>query len=146
MNLVELFNQFGQQGIDRIKEIVLASNKNASGKFRDSLEYKLNFDLEKFSYQLEFSGIKYEINIRDGRRKGAKMPPTEPIQAWMKIRGIPLKNTFQVKRAIAEKGIQPFDFNAKAFNNLQIDELAESITEVLQKELGEKIITNNKQK
>ena len=50
----------------------------------------------------------YIFYIENGRRKGAKMPPAEPIIRWAKSRGIPTDNStiFLIRRAISRDGIK----------------------------------------
>ena len=51
----------------------------------------------------------YIVFIESGRRKGAKMPPVEPIIRWARSRGIPTDNStiFLIRRAISREGIRP---------------------------------------
>ena len=50
----------------------------------------------------------YIAYIESGRRKGAKMPPVEPIVMWAKKHGIPSDNStiFLIRRAISRDGIK----------------------------------------
>lgn len=50
----------------------------------------------------------YIFYIENGRRKGAKMPPVEPIVKWARSRGIPTDNStiFLIRRAISRDGIK----------------------------------------
>jgi hypothetical protein len=52
----------------------------------------------------------WAINVEEGRKAGAKMPPSDPIEAWMARHGIPLELSFVIRRAIGERGIpaRPF--------------------------------------
>ena len=47
--------------------------------------------------------------IESGRRKGAKMPPVEPIVKWAKRHGIPSDNgtIWAIRKAISRDGIRP---------------------------------------
>lgn len=51
----------------------------------------------------------YITYIESGRRKGAKMPPIEPIVRWARKKGIPTDNStiYLIRRAISRDGIQP---------------------------------------
>ena len=51
----------------------------------------------------------YIVFIESGRRKGAKMPPVEPIIRWARSRGIPTDNgtIYLIRRAISREGIRP---------------------------------------
>lgn len=50
----------------------------------------------------------YIFYIEHGRRKGAKMPPVEPIIKWARSRGISTDNStiFLIRRAISRDGIK----------------------------------------
>lgn len=47
--------------------------------------------------------------IESGRRKGAKLPPPEPIIKWAKRHGIPSDNStiWAIRKAISRDGIKP---------------------------------------
>lgn len=80
----------------------------------------------------------YLVYIENGRRKGAKMPPVEPIVNWCKKNGIPTDNStvFLIRRAISRDGIKPRPFMAhvmeeidKGWNESVADELFNKIIE-----------------
>lgn len=50
----------------------------------------------------------YIYYIEHGRRRGAKMPPVEPIVRWARTRGISTDNStiFLIRRAISRDGIK----------------------------------------
>ncbi len=58
--------------------------------------------------------------IENGRRKGAKFPPVEPIVRWCRQKGIPTDNStiYLIRRAISRDGIQPRPIMAKVFEEL----------------------------
>lgn len=83
----------------------------------------------------------YLVYIENGRRKGAKMPPVEPIVAWAKKHGIPTDNStiFLIRRAISRDGIKARPFMAyvmeevgREWGNLS-DKLFEKIMEEIDK-------------
>lgn len=59
----------------------------------------------------------YLVYIENGRRKGAKMPPIEPIVMWAKKHGIPSGNStiYLIRRAISRDGIRQRPFMANVF-------------------------------
>lgn len=65
----------------------------------------------------------YLTYIESGRRKGAKMPPVEPIVRWARSRGIPTDNStiFLIRRAISRDGIQPRPFMATVMEQIDLD-------------------------
>lgn len=58
--------------------------------------------------------------IESGRRKGADMPPVEPIIEWAKKHGIPTDNgtIYLIRRAISRDGIAPRPFMDKVFEDI----------------------------
>lgn len=58
--------------------------------------------------------------IESGRRKGADMPPVEPIVKWAKKHGIPTDNgtIYLIRRAISRDGIAPRPFMDKVFEDI----------------------------
>lgn len=62
----------------------------------------------------------YLVYIENGRRKGAKMPPIEPIVRWCRQHGIPSDNStvFLIRRAISRDGIKARPFMAHVMDEL----------------------------
>lgn len=58
--------------------------------------------------------------IESGRRKGADMPPVEPIVKWAKKHDIPTDNgtIYLIRRAISRDGIAPRPFMDKVFSDI----------------------------
>lgn len=81
----------------------------------------------------------YLTFIESGRRKGAKMPPVEPIVKWARQHGIPTDNStiFLIRRAISRDGIAPRPFMATVFEQIDLmwdgwsDSLFEEITKII---------------
>lgn len=84
----------------------------------------------------------YLTFIENGRRKGAKMPPVEPIVRWARSRGIPTDNStiYLIRRAISRDGIKArpfmqyvFDEVDKEWNSQLADKIFNAITEIIDK-------------
>ena len=97
----------------------LASNKTSSDIYKNlqvnaTNDGDLVFDIILNDY-LEF--------IESGRRKGADMPPVEPIVEWAKKHGIPTDNgtIFLIRRAISRDGIAPRPFMATVMEQIDLD-------------------------
>lgn len=81
----------------------------------------------------------YLTYIESGRRKGAKMPPVEPIVRWARARGIPTDNStiFLIRRAISRDGIRPRPFMATVMEQIDLsmpnwyDRIFEEITKLI---------------
>ena len=113
----------------------LASNKVGSDIYKN-LQVKatndgdLVFDIILNDY-LEF--------IESGRRKGADMPPVEPIVEWAKKHGIPTDNgtIYLIRRAISRDGIAPRPFMATVMEQIDLnmpnwyDKIFDEITKLI---------------
>lgn len=84
----------------------------------------------------------YLVFIENGRRKGAKMPPVEPIVRWARSKGIPTDNStiYLIRRAISRDGIKARPFMAhvmeeidREWDNTVADELFNKIMEEIDK-------------
>lgn len=58
--------------------------------------------------------------IESGRKKGAKLPPVEPIVRWARSRGIPTDNKtiWAIRKAISRDGIKERPFMDKVFEDI----------------------------
>lgn len=61
--------------------------------------------------------------IENGRRKGAKFPPIEPIIQWCRKKGLPTDNStiFLIRRAISRDGIAARPIMARVFDELDMN-------------------------
>ena len=81
----------------------------------------------------------YLTYIESGRRKGAKMPPVEPIIEWARKHGIPTDNStiFLIRRAISRDGIAPRPFMATVMEQIDLnmpnwyDKIFDEITKLI---------------
>ena len=81
----------------------------------------------------------YITYIESGRRKGADMPPVEPIVRWARSRGIPTDNStiFLIRRAISRDGIAPRPFMATVMEQIDLnmpnwyDKIFDEITKLI---------------
>lgn len=62
--------------------------------------------------ELTFYIADYYRFVVSGRRKGAMMPPLEPILEWMKKKGLGQSNSlaYAIRKSISEKGIEARPF------------------------------------
>ena len=81
----------------------------------------------------------YLVFIENGRRKGAKMPPVEPIVRWCKQKGIPTDNStiYLIRRAISRDGIKARPFMAHVMEEIdsEWDSVADEIFNVIIQEI-----------
>lgn len=94
----------------------LGSNKSGSDIYKN-LQVKVTNDGDLVFDIILNDYLKF---IESGRRKGAKMPPVEPIIEWAKKHGIPTDNgtIYLIRRAISRDGIAPRPFMDKVFADI----------------------------
>lgn len=124
----------------------------ASGTLKKSLTYKFTkrYNNPVLSFSASGKAGDYIRFVAEGRRKGAKMPPIEPILEWIRIKPIRLKNkgggfakqtpqalrsaAFNIARSISKKGIQPFPFYDEAIKNV-MEKRGKEYEEAIKKEI-----------
>ncbi len=130
--------KFGEAYIKELTKQLIIADKKASGELIESLDYQLTETSNEIL--LKITANAYLINVDEGRKKGARMPPGPKIGKWAKIKGLGLthkgikyKNYEQVgwaiSRGISRNGIRPTNVLEKSktalFNNKKVmDELA----------------------
>ena len=94
----------------------LDNNKSSSDIYKN-LQVKAT-NVGKLVFDIIYNN--YLTFIESGRRKGADMPPVEPIIEWAKKHGIPTDNgtIYLIRRAISRDGIAPRPFMDKVFENI----------------------------
>jgi len=70
---------------------------------------KISFPALTSAGQILFSGADHAGYVDAGRRPGS-MPPKGVLLAWMKLKGIPAKAEFPIRRSIFLFGIKPTPF------------------------------------
>jgi len=129
MTVKQALEKFGQDYIIELTQRLLRDDKKASGALINSLDYELLQVTTEIIDQsakwvinsytgLTIKALPYLINVDQGRRKGAKMPPTSAIIPWIKHRKIKFRDTkgrfitnkqtaFIIARGISKNGIRP---------------------------------------
>ena len=146
--LTKIINEFAKD-IATIVRLVMDSNvginsKTGSNTLSQSDIYRQLSVISTSDGDLVFDIMlnDYITYIENGRRKGAKMPPVEPIVRWARKHGIPTDNStiFLIRRAISRDGIKPRPIMAHVFEELDrawesewSDRLFNIITEQLDK-------------
>lgn len=103
--------------------------KTNTGRLKNSLVYEIK--RTSYGYLIEFvSSENYAAIVEEGRNKGAKMPPSAPLDRWAiqrNIRGTrdnkgrftPRKSiVFAIRRSIAINGIKPVRYFSLAMNKV----------------------------
>lgn len=144
--LMKTLIQIGKHNKTEYKANLQAKNKVASGKLYNSIDYRI--ELTDKGCKLYFVAEKYYINIENGRKAGAKMPPVELIKRWMDIKGIkPRKGyslsgtAFIISRSISKKGIKPNPFLREIKKGLKeyVDDIKIAVAKDLNKDI--KVLT-----
>ncbi len=124
--LTRIMYEFGKE-IAKIVRMVMDSNvglnkKSSSNTLTNSDIYRQLSVIATNDGDLVFDIMlnDYITFIESGRRKGAKMPPVEPIVRWAKKHGIPTDNStiYLIRRAISRDGIQARPVMATVFDEL----------------------------
>ena len=133
MEISKIVMEFSKDIMDIVR-VVMESNI-------DSDSYKNLKVIAKNDGDLVFDIIlnDYLEFIESGRRKGADMPPVEPIVRWARSRGIPTDNStiFLIRRAISRDGIAPRPFMATVMEQIALnmenlyDKIFDEITKLI---------------
>jgi hypothetical protein len=120
MTITELLEQMGDVTVYKARENLLKKDKFSTGRLYDSIGYsvsgsKLSIEMENYGYWVNY-----------GRRPGSYVP-VDALNKWMTLKGIDLKYSFVINRAIKEKGIKPTYFmtNAVEFVDKQYEQLVD---------------------
>lgn len=135
-NAKKSLNEFATRTIKRAKEILNTPNalglkngrkKSNTGRLADSLGSSLIDRRSKFTVSF-LSSADYASIVEEGRDKGAKMPPSGPLDRWIVQRNIKGSRdakgrfvkrkslNFLIRRSISRKGIKAFPFMKTAMN------------------------------
>jgi len=143
--IIEAKREYAQKVVSNAKSILINANKSVTGGLVSSISYTINSQ-GKIVYSYDEAG-KY---VRQGRRKGSRFPPTAPILAWIKDRGLKGRDkkgryitneslAFLIRRSISKNGIPPFDFLSMALRKTR-DQL-KAIRKAAAKALKKRLIT-----
>jgi hypothetical protein len=137
--VIKVEEQWAQQVVSNAKSILLRNNKNASGRLYNSIRYNVNS-----SGKISFLYAPEGKWVQQGRRKGARQPPTNPIETWIREKGLKGRDpktgryisnkslAFLIARGISRDGIKPLPFMKMA--------ITDSINK-LKNTLGKKILS-----
>jgi len=103
-SLIGVADDFGEALVDELKFQIADKDKFATGNLADSMYYEVKEANGKAV--ISVFAANYFRFVDRGRRPGAKMPPAEPIRAWMRVKSIPRRAEFPIRRAIAKNGIK----------------------------------------
>ena len=130
--VLEEEKKWAQQVVTNAKSILTSNRKIASGRLVNSIRYSINSQGKiSFLYATEGKWVTF------GRRKGAKQPPTAPIETWIKQKGIKGRDSkgrfisnkslaYLIARGIKRDGIAPLPFMKLAIKQ-SIKQLGKSL-------------------
>ena len=107
-NVKKVLQTWGKETVAEMVAILKLKSKEATGKLLQSLKSDLREGLEQIVLEIEMED--YGKWVDKGRRAGEKMPPKEPIEKWMELKGIDLKYSFPIRRKIGRDGIEAVNF------------------------------------
>jgi hypothetical protein len=130
MNNINLKKALDEVGKDLVKTMVkklIDANKEATGKLIRSVDYKLVETANGVIVQL--LAADYLKVVDEGRRPGAKQPPTKALDRWVIAKGIAPRDKkgkfisresvkFLIARSIGKKGIKPTNVITKTINEV----------------------------
>ena len=153
----DILTKFGEDVVQSLGRN-LPQTKDATGSLRDSIHFETKILGNKFVFQLKLND--YYINVNDGRRKGAKLPPEEPIKKWIIDKRLKAKTNIFTKKgnrklkpfsqadpehkkqiiqairwSIKKKGIKPTYFYDKSVNDSVLRNLKKELIEATKKDI-----------
>ena len=139
MEISKIVKEFSKEIMDIVKAVIesnILDNHNIGSDIYKNLKV-----IAKNDGDLVFDILlnDYLTYIESGRRKGAKMPPVEPIVRWARSRGIPTDNStiYLSRRAISRDGIAPRPFMATVMEQIDLnmenlyDKIFDEITKLI---------------
>lgn len=116
----------GQAQVSEIELKRALAYKNAIGKLRDGIKYRVSGDRNhvRMIGIADVRGFPYWKVIDQGAKAPFRgiMPETPSFRQWLRARGIPLSASFPIRRKISRDGLKPTyiftDENKKTFDDL----------------------------
>lgn len=121
-NLKIASEKLAQDIVVFMKDDLVKEGKVTSGNLERSLNYNIVEGDSSESVTINITSLGYLKNVDEGRRAGAKQPPSDAILPWVNQKGIkdiggvpakPEQVAFVIARSIGEKGIKPTNIISK---------------------------------
>jgi hypothetical protein len=138
--------EWANQVVLLAKANLIRGKKIAAGTLYNSVSYEVNRSTGEIDFYYDDEGN----FVESGRRKGARMPPTNAIAKWAKIKGLPKfrdkkgryisndSRAFLLSRSISKKGIKPFPFFTDALEEAT-QQLYNDLEDALVKDIEDSI-------
>lgn len=158
MNLVEIFEEIGDDLKKEMIRNLIALDKKATGTLIRSIDYRLIvIEAQRLVRELkiELVAADYLQWVDKGRKKGSKMPPPSKLDKWIVARKIAPRDKqgrfisrkslqFAIARAIQKNGIKPTNViqksidaalnkNRKKLTDAAVEEVNKIITTIFEK-------------
>ena len=102
--IIAVADDFGEALVDELKFQIATQDKFATGNLADSMFHEVR-GADGKAVIMVFAADYFRF-VDQGRRAGAKMPPKAPIVKWLRVKGLPVRLEFVIRRSIAKKGIK----------------------------------------
>ena len=158
-NTDKFLRTYGNQVEQEIETRLTKAGKYASGKLLESVRYEIKektnqvivaFFMADYGKFVD-KGVEGFESGKAGKggssiyKFGKKMPPEKSIKQWLKIKGIPEKASFPIRRSIWKFGITPTNFFTIPTTR-RIKQLEEGIKKNMIKDAEEIIKKESKKK
>lgn len=143
-NVYKVLDEYGEQVLTEMENILVKANKRATGNLISSLDYDVN-EKDNGLFELIIEYAAYGKFIQDGRKPGSKLPPTTEIEKWLKtkgyktIKGTTTNSAINISRSIAKKGIKGLDFNKPYTDLKNSSDFQNDIAEAYKKDIENQI-------
>jgi hypothetical protein len=118
-NVMIVLAKWSDYMIEMARRRLVQGRKSATGALIRSLSYRIK--KTNGVYEMQLTGLPYLLNVDRGRRAGARRPPINKIEAWIKVKRIKInipkgstiqketkKRAFMIANNISKRGIPPF--------------------------------------
>jgi len=126
-NLKKALDEVGRDLVKTMVKKLIEADKDATGKLIKSVDYKVVETANGVIVQL--LSADYLKNVDEGRRPGAKQPPSKALDRWIVARGIAPRDKkgkfisrqsvkFLIARSISKNGIKPTNVIKNTINEV----------------------------
>lgn len=130
-NLKIYLAEFGKQVTDSYRDKIIKNKVVATGKLRDSINYRLI--TTETSVGVYLSAVNYWEYVEYGRRAG-KAVPIAPLKNWLLAKGLKA-SPYAISKSIQKTGIKAKPFFRKSLEEFEID--LNKVDDLLQKDINE---------
>ena len=121
--LKKALEEIGEDIVDDLSRQLIKAKKIDTGELLNSLDYRVLETVD--GVLLEILANDTLTYVDQGRRRGAKQPPTSAILPWVKRKNIRIKGAktdeqkaFIIARSIKKNGIRPLNIVNKTRDNI----------------------------